>query len=377
MKLTHSTPFMLQSDLSPMRILFATMHTYPPQRAGGSESSTHDLCSALVAHSNPCAVLTALSSGDWLYLANRLKSRLTGRKFPPDLIHRYPVFRGWNPLCGVDEVISAFSPDIIVIQAGKPLPLAAKFSAKGIPTVIYLRDVAFWAHGGNYADHKDISYLANSSFTAESFRRQFGYSAPVIPPLVEPANYKVQPCRRYVVFISPTPKKGIELAFSLAAQNRDIPFLFVESWPLANSIRRNYISRAKRFGNIVWKRRQKDMKKVYREAKILLVPSQCDEAWGRVVTEAQISGIPILASNRGGLKESVGSGGIILDHNEKVDLWSYHLRKLWHDDHYYDELSQEALRHAARPEIKPECILTNFLSFCKATIQDRNTIGQH
>src|SRR3546814_9881685 len=43
-----------------------------------------------------------------------------------------------------------------------------------------------------------------------------------------------------------------------------------------------------------------DMREVYRRTHTLLVPSQWEEAWGRVATEAQFSGIPVLASDRGG-----------------------------------------------------------------------------
>jgi glycosyltransferase involved in cell wall biosynthesis len=34
------------------------------------------------------------------------------------------------------------------------------------------------------------------------------------------------------------------------------------------------------------------------------VPSVCNEAWGAVVTEAQLRGIPVIASNAGGIPEA-------------------------------------------------------------------------
>ena len=54
-----------------------------------------------------------------------------------------------------------------------------------------------------------------------------------------------------------------------------------------------------------------DMRSVYRDTKVLLVPSQWLETWGRVATEAQFSGIPVLASRSGALPEAVGPGGIL------------------------------------------------------------------
>ena len=72
-----------------------------------------------------------------------------------------------------------------------------------------------------------------------------------------------------------------------------------------------------------------DMRRFYRTAKVLLVPSRCNEAWGRVVTEAHFSGIPTLASDRGGLRESVGPGGILIDPDDDFSVWVEALSRLW------------------------------------------------
>ena len=67
----------------------------------------------------------------------------------------------------------------------------------------------------------------------------------------------------------------------------------------------------------------------YAQARLLLVPSVWEEAWGRVVTEAQLNGIPVLATAIGGLPESVGPGGILIPPGSGIEVWNAHLRKLW------------------------------------------------
>ena len=110
------------------------------------------------------------------------------------------------------------------------------------------------------------------------------------------------------------------------------------------------------------------MKAIYRRAKIVLVPSKWEEAWGRVVTEAQYSGIPIVASNRGGLPESVGPGGVLLDPDGPVDAWVEVLRRLWHDEAYYSDLSAHALAHSARPEIDPEIQIDRLIAIAEEAV---------
>lgn len=95
------------------------------------------------------------------------------------------------------------------------------------------------------------------------------------------------------------------------------------------------------------------MRRIYGKCKILLVPSLCEEAYGRVTSEAQISGIPVAASNRGGLPEAVGTGGVLLDPDSTIDIWAGTLRKIWQDEKYYAELSAAALAYAQRPDLSP------------------------
>jgi glycosyltransferase involved in cell wall biosynthesis len=41
----------------------------------------------------------------------------------------------------------------------------------------------------------------------------------------------------------------------------------------------------------------RNMRDIYAQTKVLVMPSKWEEAWGRVGTEAKFSGIPVVGSN--------------------------------------------------------------------------------
>jgi glycosyltransferase involved in cell wall biosynthesis len=85
-----------------------------------------------------------------------------------------------------------------------------------------------------------------------------------------------------------------------------------------------------------------------------------------VVTEAQVSGIPALASARGGLPESVGPGGLLIPPDAGIEAWRDALDRLWNDEPLYRRLAAAALDHARRPEIQPEFLAEKFLAVAGA-----------
>lgn len=336
-----------------MKILFITTHAYLPQRSGGSESSTHDLCLAMKKRGHKVAVMSSLATLNWLWVVNRLTARLTGKLLPKDTKNGYPVYRGWHILEGLQEVIAHFKPDCVITQAGETIPLIHKLNKLNIKTFVYLRDVSFATHGGDYFTSNNVNYIANSEFTANQFKALTNIPACVIPPLVYKERFLVsQPLeRKYVLFVCPYPEKGLNTALSLAGKNPDIPFVFLESWPLNEVDLKALELTLQSLPNVTLVRTQQSMLPIYQQTKISLIPSVCEEAWGRIATESHINGIPVLASEIGGLPESVGNGGILIPANANSEQWSIALRKLWDDSKFYQQKSKQALDYAKRESI--------------------------
>ena len=81
-----------------------------------------------------------------------------------------------------------------------------------------------------------------------------------------------------------------------------------------------------------------------------------------MASEAQISGLPVIATRSGGLPEAVGPGGVLIDADAPLAEWETALATLWDDPAAHRRLAAAALAHAARPEIQPEALLDRFIA---------------
>ncbi|WP_156896390.1 glycosyltransferase [Aestuariibacter salexigens] len=344
-----------------MKILFFTTHSHLPQKKGGSQSSTDELAKRLSLRGHTVAVLCGLESWGKTGVINRIKQKLSGRSAPPDKYNGYVVFRTWNLNKATDEVIAEFKPDCIICQAGTrvvDLEMLC-FHKANFFVFVYVHDVLFHLLEGDYFKHPRLRYISNSEFTRKRLLQKYGLESMMIPPLVESADYVTKTCRKYVLFVNPNKEKGLDIAIKLAELNPDIPFLFLESWILDEKKIKVIKSKIACVNNINFMRATGEMRAIYSKTKLAIIPSRVEEAWGRIATEAHFNGIPVIASNIGGLPESVGPGGILIDNSKDdyLEQWNDALTTLWSDEKLYNFYSAEALRYSNRDEITPNYLI--------------------
>lgn len=163
--------------------------------------------------------------------------------------------------------------------------------------------------------------LVASTFMSREVKREFP-AARVwkIPNPVEPVR-SISGTAQFLLFVNPVPVKGLDFVLKLAEELPDEKFMFVGNW--------NTSSPPQLPQNVEWRERQSDLSIVFSESKLLLHPSHWEEAFGRLVLEAMSAGLPVLASDRGGLPETVGTGGIVLP----LDLarWKMEIRTMRRD----------------------------------------------
>jgi glycosyltransferase involved in cell wall biosynthesis len=338
-----------------VEIALVSGNPHLPQLVGGVEVNTHELAGELLRRGHRVQVVAKLSMRNLFGLRRAACGILRGNGVLVDCDLGYPVYRSRRPAQPPSELRA---PAVAVIQNGDMLRIAEGFAGAGIASIAYLHGLGFetWRGAGAIAETLPFrGYIANSHFTAGRFRTAFGIDPVVIPPLFRRENYVTEVDDRLVTFINPVAEKGVDLALAIARLCPEIPFCFVRGWPLGVRAGARLQRQLRRLGNVTLCGPFGDMRSIYRQTRMLLVPSQWEaETWGRVVTEAQFSGIPVVASDRGGLPEAVGAGGILLAHDAAAGIWAAAVRDLWRDDERHRAMSQAALAHAARPAIDPD-----------------------
>lgn len=228
--------------------------------------------------------------------------------------------------------------------------------------------VAFYLANGNY--HKPQTFetvdlvLTNSDSTAALYKKRMNLAAYNVGLFVDGEAAKVAAAeRKYVTFINPQAEKGVTLFLKLLERAQqdcpDMQFMVVES-------RSQLLPAIKKLGlpetlldNVVRVPRQKNLKGVYAQTRILLMPSFWFEAAGRVLIEATANGIPVIAANRGGIPETLAGGGVVLDIPEAcikdhwqvpdpqaVQAWWEQLKQHWMDPVIYEKACVTALNAA-------------------------------
>lgn len=147
---------------------------------------------------------------------------------------------------------------------------------------------------------RDATITANSAYMARRTRECLGIAAEVLYPVVdvEPMRHILATGRReprWIVFVGDNNYKGLPLVLSLARQLPELPFRIFS----------RFVSAERQEGNILWSPWQTEVWRVYEAARLVIVPSQWEEAYGRVAREAHLLNLPLLVSDVGGLPESV------------------------------------------------------------------------
>ncbi len=220
-----------------------------------------------------------------------------------------------------EQVLERFRPRALLTYGGHPvsLELMRRARSKGIPVVFHLHNFAY----GESRGFEDVSaLLVPTNCARRHYARRLGRDCTHIPLPLNPARYIAADAEpRYVTFVNPQVLKGAGVVARIAAElNRrrpEIPFLIVESRAGADDLGKLPLELSE-LGNLHRMANTPDPRDFYRVSRIMLVPSLIENA-ALVAREALANGIPVLASDRGGLPETLGDAGFVFTLPER--LW--------------------------------------------------------
>jgi glycosyltransferase involved in cell wall biosynthesis len=272
----------------------------------------------------------------------------------------------------VGVAVAAWRPQVVICQGDGREELAQQSVHLGYRTIIRAvttecvdairkrseRD----AEIARIVHSRELLIVSNSKFVATHVRECLGLDSPVLYPLIRFDRCSVGERRsEYVTFVNPNKVKGVEVALQVAALLPHRRFLFVESWPLDRASYDALQVRLKDLPNVTFRRRTTRVRDLYERTGLLFMPSQWQEAFGRVILEAGINGIPAVASRVGGIPEAVGDGGVLLAPSDPPARWAETIERILSDNDLYARLSRRAVANAHDAKFNAEQIATRFL----------------
>ena len=236
----------------------------------------------------------------------------------------------------------------------------------GLPSVYFARAADGRLDLSKGGTHEPDYVIANSQSVAAFVRDVWGREAPVVRSIVLLKDYGATAgSRSHITMINPiSTHKGGEMFRSIAHALRERVFLAIEGWghlrtgdfwnmqllrDLASGLGSSDVwipqdVDLSALDNVtVWKSTS-DMRRVYGETRLLLIPSTSVESIPRVAIEAMSNGIPVIGSAVGGISEILSSTGVLVRDHKNVSAWIDAIRDL-DDSVRYAQVSEASVAY--------------------------------
>ncbi len=367
-----------------MRILLVQEERYLPAYTGSSKSS-RSLLEGLVNTGHDCLAISPLrlkgiSEDDFLQSMEQrniqishVAQNLYHCEYNSVSVRSMPMEEG--SVNGIKDRISwlrkqfkEYQPDIVIVSADPRYYLLKTFSTLCPEKVVFIvhshEHLPFGPLSRKKSEEqsdviKQASLIISVSQYSRAYIKEWGnvnshvLSFPVYDiASIEKNNFE----KRYISLINGGLEKGVDIFIELLAKNPDEAFAIID-WNIEPLVK----ERLEQHKNITFLAPVDDIRDVIKQTKILLMPSVFPETFGLSVVEAMSQGIPVIASNLGGLPEAKLGIPRLLDVNpiqivegdfvsvdQKTEPWQEALTKLISDASYYNDIAQRSIDAASR-----------------------------
>ncbi len=307
-----------------MRILLAQNSLYYPSHGGGDKSNRL-LMEALAARGHAGRVVArtgAFGPAEQERLLNELAARTVPVlssdsgvvRFEHQGVEVHVATSHPNLRAYFSEQIEAFDPDVILASTddAAQLLLEAALRAERARVVYLARatlalpfgpDCAFPSEAKTAVLRQVDGAVGVSQYVADYMRRWGGIDAVHVPiSLLDPGPYPDvgRFDNKFVTLVNPCAVKGIIIFTALAERMPEVAFAAVPTWGANESD----LAALRRHPNIRILEPVDQIDRILERTRVLLVPSLWAEARSRIVVEAMLHGVPVIASNVGGIPEA-------------------------------------------------------------------------
>ncbi len=278
-----------------------------------------------------------------------------------------------------EQVLDRFRPEVLLTYGGHPanLALMARARRRHIPVVFHLHNFGYPDRSA-FADASTV--LVPSEFSRRFHARRLGIECTALPyPLRPERTVADNPQPQYLTFVNPQPAKGVTVFARIASEldrlRPDIPLLVVEGRGKADGLADAGLDLSG-LTNLSRMTNTPDPRDFYRVSRVVLMPSLWRESFGRVAAEALANGLPVLASDRGALPETLGDAGFLftlptrcmpsgsaVPSAREVRPWLATIERLWDDPAW--ETAHRARAREAAERWQPDRLADAYLRFFK------------
>ncbi len=306
-----------------MRILLAHNSTYYPAHGGG-DLSNRLLLEALAARGHECVVVSR-TAAHGAEAHRELLAALSHRdvsatveapgivRFQLHGVEVHTATETPNLREYFTRQIGAFQPEIILGSTDDSAQLLLQAAlASGVPVVYLARatialpfgpDCAFASSARTDALRRAAGVVGVSRYVADYIRQWSGIEAAALPisfmgsgPFANVGRFG----NEFVTLVNPCVVKGIDLFTALADALPEAKFAAVPTWGTNEAD----FAKLRARGNITVLEPVDNIDRILERTRVLLSPSIWAEARSRIVVEAMLRGVPVVASNTGGLPEA-------------------------------------------------------------------------
>jgi Glycosyltransferase len=292
-----------------MRILLTSNASHDPPR-GGSTRSNLVWLEHLAANGHDCRVVCSAleSAGDSRSLRNGVAILSV-----KDLVRRRAI---------LSEEIQSCQPDFVLVSSEDVSHVLLREAVNAAPDrLIYLAHTPQFFPFGPASwnpDPKAAAIVASSraivaigSHMQGYIRKSLGAEAVVIHPPI----YGEPPFARFgsfdkgwILMINPCVVKGIGIFLELARLFPQYQFAALTGWGATSA---DLLALAS-LPNVTVLESVGSIEEVLAQSRLLLVPSLWYEGFGLIAMEAMLRGLPVIASNSGGLSEAKQGTGFVI-----------------------------------------------------------------